>query len=341
MTRPFLSVENLVVHFPTSDGIVRATDGLSYTLEPGKTLGIVGESGSGKSVSSSAILGLHRNTSAQVSGRIWLDGEDLLSLSDKEMQQRRGKDVAMIFQDPLSALHPYYTIGNQVAEAYRVHNDVSKKAARTRTIEMLDRVGIPNPQLRVDDYPHQFSGGMRQRAMIAMALINDPELLIADEPTTALDVTVQAQILDLLQDLQREFNTALIMITHDLGVIAEVADDVLVMYAGRAVEYGSTRQLLTAPAMPYTLGLIQSVPDLSSDVNEPLRPIPGNPPSLLDPPSGCAFAPRCTFKHLVPDNLPDTVMPELEEIAPGHLRRCHLVEHDLSKLTPIAIGENA
>jgi peptide/nickel transport system ATP-binding protein len=339
MTRPFLSVENLVVHFPTSDGLVRATDGLSYTVEPGKTLGIVGESGSGKSVSSSAILGLHRNTSAQVSGRIWLDGVDLLSLSDKEMQARRGKDVAMIFQDPLSALHPYYTIGDQVAEAYRVHNKVSRKAARDRAIEMLDRVGIPNPQLRVDDYPHQFSGGMRQRAMIAMALINDPELLIADEPTTALDVTVQAQILDLLQDLQSEFNTALIMITHDLGVIAEVADDVLVMYAGRAVEYGTTKQLLTAPAMPYTLGLIQSVPDLQSDVNEPLRPIPGNPPSLLDPPNGCAFAPRCTFAHLVPDGLPFTVMPELEEIAPGHLRRCHLKEHDLSKLTPKPVEE--
>jgi len=341
MTRPFLSVENLVVHFPTPDGVVRATDGLSYTVEPGKTLGIVGESGSGKSVSSSAILGLHRNTSAQVSGRIWLDGVDLLSLSDKDMQARRGKDVAMIFQDPLSALHPYYTIGDQVAEAYRVHNKVSRKAARDRAIEMLDRVGIPNPHLRVDDYPHQFSGGMRQRAMIAMALINDPELLIADEPTTALDVTVQAQILDLLQDLQSEFKTALIMITHDLGVIAEVADEVLVMYAGRAVEYGSTKQLLTKPAMPYTLGLIQSVPDLSTDVNEPLRPIPGNPPSLLDPPSGCAFAPRCTFKHLVADGLPDTVMPELEEIAPGHLRRCHLKEHDLSKLTPVPIGDVA
>jgi len=341
MTRPFLSVENLVVHFPTPDGVVRATDGLSYTVEPGKTLGIVGESGSGKSVSSSAILGLHRNTSAQVSGRIWLDDVDLLTLSDKDMQARRGKDVAMIFQDPLSALHPYYTIGDQVAEAYRVHNNVSRKAARDRAIEMLDRVGIPNPKLRVDDYPHQFSGGMRQRAMIAMALINDPQLLIADEPTTALDVTVQAQILDLLQDLQSEFKTALIMITHDLGVIAEVADEVLVMYAGRAVEYGTTKQLLTAPSMPYTLGLIQSVPDLSSDVNEPLRPIPGNPPSLLDPPSGCAFAPRCTFKHLVADGLPDTVMPELEEIAPGHLRRCHLKEHDLSKLTPLAVGDVA
>jgi peptide/nickel transport system ATP-binding protein len=341
MTRPFLSVENLVVHFPTSDGIVRATDGLSYTLDRGKTIGIVGESGSGKSVSSSAILGLHRKTSAKVSGQIWLDGVDLLAISDREMQQRRGKDVAMIFQDPLSALHPYFTIGDQVAEAYRVHNDVTKKAARARAIEMLNRVGIPNPDRRVDDYPHQFSGGMRQRAMIAMALINDPDLLIADEPTTALDVTVQAQILELLKDLQSEFNTGLIMITHDLGVIAEVADDVLVMYAGRAVEYGTTRQLLTAPAMPYTLGLIQSVPDLSSDVNVPLKPIPGNPPSLLDPPPGCAFEPRCTFKHLVPDGLPQRELPDLVQIAPGHFRRCHLTETDLSKLTPAAIGDLA
>jgi len=338
MTRPFLSVENLVVHFPTPDGIVRATDGLSYTLEPGKTLGIVGESGSGKSVSSSAILGLHRNTNAQVSGKIWLDGVDLLALSDKEMQQRRGKDVAMIFQDPLSALHPYYTVGDQVGEAYRIHNDVTKKQARARAIEMLDRVGIPDPHRRVDAYPHQFSGGMRQRAMIAMALINDPELLIADEPTTALDVTVQAQILDLLQDLQKEFNTALIMITHDLGVIAEIADEVLVMYAGRAVEYGSTKQLLTEPAMPYTLGLIQSVPDLSSDVNEPLKPIPGNPPSLLNPPPGCPFEPRCAYKHHVPDGLPQRELPELREIAPGHFRRCHLTETDLSKLTPMPVG---
>jgi peptide/nickel transport system ATP-binding protein len=341
MTRPFLSVENLVVHFPTPDGIVRATDGLSYTLDRGKTIGIVGESGSGKSVSSSAILGLHRRTSAQVSGQIWLDGVDLLAISDREMQQRRGKDVAMIFQDPLSALHPYFTIGDQVAEAYRVHNAVTKKAARARAIEMLNRVGIPNPDRRVDDYPHQFSGGMRQRAMIAMALINDPDLLIADEPTTALDVTVQAQILELLKDLQSEFHTGLIMITHDLGVIAEVADDVLVMYAGRAVEYGSTRQLLTEPSMPYTLGLIQSVPDLSSDVNVPLKPIPGNPPSLLDPPPGCAFEPRCTFKHLVPDGLAQRELPDLVQIAPGHFRRCHLTETDLGKLTPVAIGDLA
>lgn len=329
MNKPFLSVENLVVHFPTSDGIVRATDGLSYTLERGKTLGIVGESGSGKSVSSSAIMGLHRNTNAQVSGEIWLDGVELLGLSDRDMQAKRGSEIAMIFQDPLSSLHPYFRIGDQIAEAYLVHHKVSKADARKRTIEMLGRVGIPNPERRVDDYPHQFSGGMRQRVMIAMALINDPALLIADEPTTALDVTVQAQILDLLQDLQSEFNTAFILITHDLGVIAEVADDVLVMYAGRAVEYGSTTEILTRPAMPYTLGLIQSVPDVSGPVDRPLRPIPGNPPSLLNPPSGCPFQPRCTFKHLVSDNRCETTLPMLEQVAgerENHLKRCHLAD---------------
>jgi peptide/nickel transport system ATP-binding protein len=323
-TKPFLSVENLTVNFPTSDGIVHATENLSYTLERGKTLGIVGESGSGKSVSSSAILGLHRYSNALVSGKILVEGVDLLQLSDNEMRLKRGKDVAMIFQDPLSALHPYYRVGDQIAEAYRVHNRVSKRAARTRTIEMLARVGIPQPDRRVDDYPHQFSGGMRQRVMIAMALINDPTLLIADEPTTALDVTVQAQILDLLQDLQREFDTALIMITHDLGVIAEVADDVLVMYAGRAVEYGSARALLTKPSMPYTWGLIQSVPDVTGPVDRPLRPIPGSPPSLVRPPSGCAFFGRCAFSELVPGNRCAHELPELLPIEPGHLKRCHL-----------------
>src|SRR6476659_394629 len=236
-----LSVEDLKVHFPTTDGVVKAVDGLTFTLDRGSTLGIVGESGSGKSVSSSAILGLHRKSSAMVSGEIWLDGVDLLQISDEEMRRRRGKDVAMIFQDPLSAMHPYYTVGNQIAEAYLVHNNVSKKAAKKRAIEMLDRVGIPQPDRRVDDYPHQFSGGMRQRAMIAMGLINNPSLLIADEPTTALDVTVQAQILD----LQRDFDAGIIIITHDLGVVAEMADDVLVMYAGRAVEYGTSLKVPT------------------------------------------------------------------------------------------------
>jgi peptide/nickel transport system ATP-binding protein len=325
---PYLEVRDLKVHFPTQDGLVKATDGLSFSLEKGKTLGIVGESGSGKSVSTSTILGLHRKSSAQVSGEIILDGTDLLKISDEEMRRKRGKDVAMIFQDPLSAMHPYYTVGNQIIEAYRVHNDVSKKQARTRAIEMLDRVGIPQPSRRVDDYPHQFSGGMRQRAMIAMGLVNNPSLLIADEPTTALDVTVQAQILDLLQDLQREFHSAIMIITHDLGVVAEMADDVLVMYAGKAVEFGTTRELLTKPEMPYTWGLLSSVPDVTSDPDEQLMPIPGNPPSLLNPPSGCAFHPRCPYVSEVPDDLCRTVQPDLEPVDPGnrHTKRCHLID---------------
>ncbi len=326
----FLSVEDLKVHFPTPDGLVKATDGLSYRLARGQTLGIVGESGSGKSVSSSAILGLHRGSRARVSGRILLDGVDLLTISDEEMRARRGKEIAMIFQDPLSAMHPYYTVGNQIAEAYRVHHDVSKRVARKRVIEMLDLVGIPQPDRRVDDYAHQFSGGMRQRAMIAMALINDPSLVIADEPTTALDVTVQAQILDLLQNLQREFNTGIILITHDLGVVAEMADDVLVMYAGKAVEYGQGKEILTHPEMPYTWGLISSVPDVKGDTATQLIPIPGNPPSLLDPPSGCPFHPRCVHRDKVPGNLCVTTPPALEpgQRGPGHLKRCHLANPD-------------
>ena len=327
----FLSVRDLKVHFPTVDGMVKATDGLSFDLEKGKTLGIVGESGSGKSVSSSAILGLHRKTSAIVSGEVLLDGVDLLKISDEDMRRRRGKDVAMIFQDPLSAMHPYYTVGNQIAEAYKVHHDVSKKAAKARAIEMLDRVGIPQPDRRVDDYPHQFSGGMRQRAMIAMGLINNPSLLIADEPTTALDVTVQAQILDLLQDLQRDFQAAVIIITHDLGVVAEMADDVLVMYAGRCVEYGSGKEILTHPEMPYTWGLLSSVPDVTGDTSAQLIPIPGNPPSLLNAPPGCAFAPRCAHRDKVPGDLCRTVMPELTpgSRTEGHIKRCHLPNPDV------------
>ena len=329
-TPSFLTVEELKVHFPTSDGVVKATDGLTFRLERGKTLGIVGESGSGKSVSSSAILGLHRWGNALVSGRILLDGTDLLTLTDEEMRRLRGKEVSMIFQDPLSAMHPYFTVGNQIAEAYLVHNDVSKKVARARAIEMLDRVGIPQPDRRVDDYPHQFSGGMRQRAMIAMGLINNPGLLIADEPTTALDVTVQAQILDLLQDLQREFDSAIIIITHDLGVVAEMADDVLVMYAGRAVEYGKCKEILTHPEMPYTWGLLSSVPDVAGDTESRLVPIPGNPPSLLNPPSGCPFHPRCTHRDKVPGDLCRTSRPELlpGSRGEGHLKACHLTNAD-------------
>jgi len=333
----FLSVRDLVVHFPTSDGIVKATDGLSYTVDRGMTLGIVGESGSGKSVSSSAIMGLHRGTNARVSGEILLEGTDLLKLSDEQMRRRRGQDVAMIFQDPLSAMHPYYTVGNQIAEAYRVHHSVSKKAARARAIEMLERVGIPQPNRRVDDYPHQFSGGMRQRAMIAMGLINDPGLIIADEPTTALDVTVQAQILDLLQDIQREYNSAIIIITHDLGVVAEMADDVLVMYAGRAVEYGPCKEILVHPEMPYTWGLLSSVPDVTADPEARLIPIRGNPPSLLNPPTGCAFNPRCDHRDKVPGNLCQTVLPDLTpaQVGGNHVKRCHLADPEAVYQTEI------
>ena len=254
-----LEVRDLHVQFRTDDGLVKAVDGLSFDLERGRTLGIVGESGSGKSVTSLAIMGLHRSSTdkgggTEITGQIRLDGEDLVSASAERVRQLRGSKMAMIFQDPLSALHPYYSVGAQISEAYRVHNKVSKQVARKRAIDLLGRVGIPQPTVRVDDYPHQFSGGMRQRAMIAMALSCDPELLIADEPTTALDVTVQAQILDLIVDLQAEFGSAVIIITHDLGVVAEVADDVLVMYAGRVAEHGSGGDVFRRARAPLHLG---------------------------------------------------------------------------------------
>ena len=329
-TDPYLVVDNLTVRFPTADGVVQAVTDLSYSLEQGSTLGIVGESGSGKSVSSMAIMGLHDYKRTKMSGSIRVGGKEIIGLSNNQMQSIRGDDVAMIFQDPLTALHPFYAVGKQISEAYLAHNDVSRSKARAKAIEMLDRVGIPQARSRVDDYPHQFSGGMRQRAMIAMALVNDPKLLIADEPTTALDVTVQAQILDLLQELQREFNSAIIIITHDLGVVAEMADEVLVMYGGRCVEHGPTKELLTHPEMPYTWGLLSSVPDVSGDTEARLIPIAGNPPSLLDPPSGCAFHPRCAHRDKVPGDLCTTELPELlpGNRGPLHLKRCHLADSD-------------
>ncbi|NYJ01581.1 peptide/nickel transport system ATP-binding protein [Nocardioides thalensis] len=328
---PYLEVENLTVRFPTADGLVQAVTDLSYSVELGKTLGIVGESGSGKSVSSMAVLGLHDRRSAQIDGSIKVGGTEVVGLSEDGLRKLRGNSVAMIFQDALAALHPFYKVGAQLAEAYRVHHpEVSRRDAKQRAIEMLDRVGIPQPDRRVDQYPHQFSGGMRQRAMIAMGLINDPSLLIADEPTTALDVTVQAQILDLLQDLQREFNSAIIIITHDLGVVAEMADDVLVMYGGRAVEYGACKEVLTHPEMPYTWGLLSSVPDVTSDTDARMIPIPGNPPSLLNPPSGCSFHPRCLHRHKVPGDLCSTTLPDLLPggRGAGHVKRCHLADPD-------------
>jgi peptide/nickel transport system ATP-binding protein len=329
---PYLVVEDLSVRFPTADGLVQAVTDLSYQVGLGKTLGIVGESGSGKSVSSMAVLGLHDRKSARITGSIKVGGVEVVGRDENAMRALRGNSVAMIFQDALAALHPFFKVGAQLAEAYRVHHPgASKREARRRALEMLDRVGIPQPDRRIDEYPHQFSGGMRQRVMIAMGLINDPSLLIADEPTTALDVTVQAQILDLLQDLQREFNSAIVIITHDLGVVAEMADDVLVMYGGRAVEYGPCREILTHPEMPYTWGLLSSVPEVTGDTNARMIPIPGSPPSLLDPPQGCAFHPRCVHSSKVPGDLCATRLPEL---VPGprsknHLKRCHLPDPDM------------
>ena len=257
---PYLDVRDLRVHFTTDDGLVKSVDGVSFSIERGKTLGIVGESGSGKSVTSMSIMGLHTAKNAKIEGSIKIGDEEIVGKPIDAIRQLRGQKMAMIFQDPLSALHPFYTVGDQIIEAYRIHNKVSKKQARQHAIDMLDRVGIPEPSKRIDAYPHQFSGGMRQRAMIAMALSCDPDLLIADEPTTALDVTVQAQILDLIRDLQKEFNSAVLMITHDLGVVAELADDIMVMYAGRCAEYGTADQVFNHPEHPYTWGLLGSMP---------------------------------------------------------------------------------
>ncbi|SFJ94029.1 ABC transporter ATP-binding protein [Streptomyces pini] len=318
----FLSVRDLHVRFSTEDGIVKAVNNLSFEVERGKTLGIVGESGSGKSVTNLAILGLHNPRSTEITGEIVLDGQELTGASEKTMEGLRGNKMAMIFQDPLTALSPYYTIGRQIGEPFRKHTGASKREARERAIEMLEKVGIPHPKTRVDDYPHQFSGGMRQRAMIAMALVCDPDLLIADEPTTALDVTVQAQILDLLKDLQQEFGSAIIFITHDLGVIADVADDIMVMYGGRAVERGTTGEVLRAPQHPYTWGLLSSMPRLGGDVSQKLRPIEGTPPSLLNPPSGCPFHPRCEFKDKVPGGV--SCAGDRPLLPEGRGAACHL-----------------
>jgi peptide/nickel transport system ATP-binding protein len=293
---PLLEVNDLTVHFRTDDGMVKAVDGISYEVEKGQALGIVGESGSGKSVSSLTVMGLTRfSGNAQISGSITFDGKELLTTSDEDLRRMRGNDIAMIFQDPLSSLHPFYKIGDQLVEAVRAHRDVSKAQAMDRAVEMLGLVGIPEPRRRVESYPHEFSGGMRQRVMIAMALINDPKLLIADEPTTALDVTVQAQILDLIQRLQHELDTAIVMITHDLGVVAEVADEIAVMYAGRVVEHADKDTIFAMPEHPYTWGLLKSIPRLDSPRGEKLVPIPGRPPSLILKPPGCSFHPRCPY----------------------------------------------
>jgi peptide/nickel transport system ATP-binding protein len=319
---PLLRVENLRVKFPTEDGVVHAVDGISYSVAAGKTLGIVGESGSGKSVSSLTTLGLTRTQGARVEGSMMFEGRDLVQLPDDQMRRIRGNDIAMVFQDPLSSLHPFYRVGAQLVEAVQVHRKVSKAAARARAVELLELVGIPDPKGRVDSFPHEFSGGMRQRAMIAMALANEPKLLIADEPTTALDVTVQAQILALLEDLQRRLGMAIIIITHDLGVVAEMADEIAVMYAGRIVERASAEQIFGEPQHPYTWGLLRSIPRLDSPRGEELVPISGRPPSLINRPPGCHFHPRCPYVQ--EDH--KRIDPKLEELPgePGHAVACLL-----------------
>jgi peptide/nickel transport system ATP-binding protein len=314
-----LEVRDLKVAFPTADGLVQAVRGVSFTLERGRTLGIVGESGSGKSVSTQTLLGL--TPGADISGEALFEGRDLLKMGDKELRELRGAKMAAIFQDPLSSLHPLYKVGWQIVEMIRAHEPISKAKAKLRAVELLKMVGIPQPNLRVDDYPHQFSGGMRQRAMIAMALALNPELIIADEPTTALDATVQAQILTLLGRLQQELDGAMIMITHDLGVIADIADNVMVMYAGRAVEYSDRRSLYYQPHHPYTKGLLESVPG-STGAGERLRAIPGQPPSLINLPTGCGFHPRCRY---VMDECV-TTLPELQPVggSDSHRSACWL-----------------
>ena len=330
-----LKVENLSVDFPTPDGLVAAVHETSFEIKPGETLAIVGESGSGKTVTNLALMGLIPARTANISGSAKFESHDgpidLISMDRNELRKYRGKDIAMIFQDPMSSLHPYYKIGNQLAEAYLVHNPGKKKEAMARAIEMLDLVGIPEPAKRAVEFPHQFSGGMRQRVMIAMALMNSPQILIADEPTTALDVTVQAQILALLSKLKKEFNMGILLITHDLGVVAQVADRVNVMYAGRIVEEGPVDDIFYSPLAPYTLGLLKSVPRVSSK-NERLKAIPGQPPSLINLPVGCPFAPRCEYKQHSSESGCNSTKPELIGTSATHRSRCHIPEslrHDL------------
>src|SRR5213596_2327706 len=337
---PLLEVKDLKTYFRTDDGIVKAVDGVSFSVEKGQTLGIVGESGSGKSVTCLTIMGLNDRKNTITSGEALFNGENLLTTGARRLREIRGNDVAMIFQDPMTSLNPVHSIGTQLVEAVQLHRDVSKKGARARALELLKAVGIPRADRRIDDYPHQFSGGMRQRVMIAMALINDPDLLIADEPTTALDVTTQAQILNLMTKLQQDFGSAIIMITHDLGVIAEIADDVVVMYAARVVEHAKVHDLFNRPQHPYTWGLMGSLPRLEADMDR-LTQIPGQPPSLLRPPAGCRFHPRCP--HVM--EVCKTTVPPLEpsERDPAHLQACHLdeetKEREAAKLLEATMAE--
>jgi oligopeptide/dipeptide ABC transporter ATP-binding protein len=317
-----LEVRDLTVEFPTDDGIVHAVRGVSFTLEPGDVLGIVGESGSGKSVTSLAVMGLLPR-SARVRGEVRFRGHNLLRLGEKELTRFRGKHISMIFQDPMTSLNPVYTVGWQLQEAILAHQDTSKEQAWRRAVELLELVGIPNARDRASSYPHEFSGGMRQRAVIAMAMTNDPDVIIADEPTTALDVTIQAQVLDTLRRVQENTSAAIILITHDLGVVAGMADEVLVMYAGKPVEVGPTDAIYYDPRMPYTLGLLGSLPRLDAKGSEPLTPIRGAPPSLINLPPGCPFSPRCPMSRAYCDE----EEPALRPVAGAdHVAACHYAE---------------
>ncbi len=321
MAERLLEVKDLHVSFATEDGVVRAVDGVSFEVERGKVLGIVGESGSGKSVTALTLMGLTRDVNTRFQGEILYKGRSLLTRPEREMQDFRGNEMAMIFQDPLTSLNPVYRVGDQIVEAIRAHEDVDSRQAKRRAIDLLKQVGIPRPESRVDDFPHQFSGGMRQRAMIAMALSCNPDVLIADEPTTALDVTIQAQIIGLIDRLKDDFNSSVILITHDLGVVAEIADEIIVMYAARVVERGTKRDLFYDPQMPYTWGLLGSIPRLDRPKPKRLASIKGAPPSLINLPKGCKFRPRCPHAFDKCMDEPD-LANRVEE--PGHLDRCWL-----------------
>jgi oligopeptide/dipeptide ABC transporter ATP-binding protein len=339
MAERLLDVNDLRVQFATEDGVVRAVDGISFGLERGKVLGIVGESGSGKSVTAMTLMGLTRGVNARFEGEVLYQGTDLLKVSDREMQNYRGNELGMIFQDPMTSLNPVYRIGEQIVEAIQAHEQVDKRTARSRTIELLRQVGIPNPDSRVDDFPHQFSGGMRQRAMIAMALSCNPSILIADEPTTALDVTIQAQIVELISRLKDDFDSGVIFITHDLGVIAEIADEIIVMYAGRVVERGTKRDVFYDPQMPYTWGLLGSIPRLDRPRPERLHTIEGSPPSLINLPEGCKFRPRCP--HAFDKCMQEPGLENRVE-TPGHLDRCWLdVDYKRSHRDATISGDSA
>mgnify|MGYP003553122572 FL=1 len=328
MSPPLLQVTDLHVSFATEDGTVQAVDGVSFSLDPGEILAIVGESGCGKSVTAQTITGLTQGSNSRIAGSVTYRGRELTGIDDDGLRDIRGEEIAMVFQDPMSSLNPVYRVGDQIAEMIRAHRDVSKKEALARAVELLGSVGIPNPAARVRCYPHEFSGGMRQRVMIAMALALEPAVLIADEPTTALDVTVQAQILRLIADLNRDRDLAVVLITHDLGVVAEVADRVLVMYAGQIVEDGSLDDIFYSPQHPYTWGLLGSLARLDRPRGERLTQIAGQPPSLLHPPPGCRFAPRCTFEF-DKCGLPPALEPTAST---AHLDRCWLDLEDTARV---------